>query len=107
MLVGLLTERAIALSVCEKFHQLFSAHDKLQSKDWSLLQLLGLQAGCSLPQYLLQREMAGALIMCYGTALQVARAARTPSQTYIASPAASWLDDFLSWISPEIPRCCR
>ncbi len=40
-------------------------------------------------------------------ALQVARAARTPSQTYIASPAASWLDDFLSWISPEIPRCCR
>ena len=39
--------------------------------------------------------------------MQVARAARTPSQTYIASPAASWLDDFLSWISPEIPRCCR
>ena len=41
------------------------------------------------------------------SAVQVARAARTPSQTYIASPAASWLDDFLSWISPEIPRCCR
>ena len=37
------------LSVCEKFHQLFSAHDKLQSKDCSLLQLLGLQAGRSLP----------------------------------------------------------
>ena len=41
------------------------------------------------------------------SSLQVASAARTPSQTYIASPAASWLDDFLSWISPEIPRCCR
>ena len=41
------------------------------------------------------------------TSLQVASAARTPSQTYIAAPAASWLDDFLSWISPEIPRCCR
>ncbi len=38
---------------------------------------------------------------------QVANAARTPQQTYIAAPAASWLDDFLSWISPEIPRCCR
>ncbi|CAL8466999.1 g6535 [Coccomyxa elongata] len=37
----------------------------------------------------------------------VANAARTPQQTYIAAPAASWLDDFLSWISPEIPRCCR
>ena len=60
-----------------------------------------------LPQDLLQREVPGALIVNYGTALQVARAARTPSQTYIASPAASWLDDFLSWISPEIPRCCR
>ena len=41
------------------------------------------------------------------SSVQVASAARTPSQTYIASPAASWLDDFLSWISPEIPRCCR
>ncbi|EIE26672.1 multidrug efflux transporter AcrB transmembrane domain-containing protein [Coccomyxa subellipsoidea C-169] len=38
---------------------------------------------------------------------QVANAARTPQQTYIAAPAASWLDDFLSWISPQIPRCCR
>lgn len=39
--------------------------------------------------------------------LQVANAARSPATSYITSPAASWLDDFLSWISPEIPRCCR
>ena len=39
--------------------------------------------------------------------LQVALAARVPQASYIAAPAASWLDDFLAWISPEIPRCCR
>lgn len=38
---------------------------------------------------------------------QVSRAARDPSRSYIASPAASWLDDFLSWISPSLPHCCR
>lgn len=38
---------------------------------------------------------------------QVANAARSPATSYIAAPAASWLDDFLAWISPEIPRCCR
>lgn len=39
--------------------------------------------------------------------LQVALAARVPQASFIAAPAASWLDDFLAWISPEIPRCCR
>ena len=39
--------------------------------------------------------------------LQVSTAARDPSRSYIASPAASWLDDFLSWISPSLPHCCR
>ena len=34
-------------------------------------------------------------------------AARDPGRTYIANPPASWLDDFLSWISPGLPHCCR
>lgn len=39
--------------------------------------------------------------------VQVSKAAQSPAVSYIASPAASWLDDFLSWISPEVGQCCR
>ncbi|KAG6783580.1 hypothetical protein POTOM_009236 [Populus tomentosa] len=39
--------------------------------------------------------------------LQIARASLTPESSYIAMPAASWLDDFLVWISPEAFGCCR
>ncbi|BBH02663.1 Patched family protein [Prunus dulcis] len=39
--------------------------------------------------------------------LQIARASLTPESSYIAKPAASWLDDFLVWISPEAFGCCR
>ncbi|KAL9395214.1 hypothetical protein Peur_014499 [Populus x canadensis] len=38
---------------------------------------------------------------------EIARASLTPESTYIAMPAASWLDDFLVWISPEALGCCR
>ena len=38
---------------------------------------------------------------------RVSQAARSPWSSYVASPAASWLDDFLSWASPDIPQCCR
>lgn len=38
---------------------------------------------------------------------RVARAALEPGRTYIAAPAASWADDFLSWLSPSLPKCCR
>ena len=44
--------------------------------------------------------------MCVGVR-QVAEAARSPASTFIASPAASWLDDFLGWVSPEVGQCCR
>jgi len=37
----------------------------------------------------------------------VAQAARTPHRSRIATPAASWLDDFISWLSPSLPMCCR
>ncbi|RVW48387.1 Niemann-Pick C1 protein [Vitis vinifera] len=30
-----------------------------------------------------------------------------PESSYIAKPAASWLDDFLVWMSPEAFGCCR
>jgi hypothetical protein len=38
---------------------------------------------------------------------QVSQAARRPDETFIATGAASWLDDFLSWLSPALPKCCR
>ncbi|KAG8377268.1 hypothetical protein BUALT_Bualt08G0010500 [Buddleja alternifolia] len=38
---------------------------------------------------------------------QIARASLVPESSYIAKPAASWLDDFLVWLSPEAFGCCR
>lgn len=38
---------------------------------------------------------------------EIARASLMPESSYIAKPAASWLDDFLVWISPEAFGCCR
>jgi len=38
---------------------------------------------------------------------EISRAALTSESSYIASPAASWLDDFLVWLSPEAFGCCR
>ncbi|KAJ7539783.1 hypothetical protein O6H91_11G108700 [Diphasiastrum complanatum] len=38
---------------------------------------------------------------------EVAKAARVPETSFIASPAASWLDDFLVWLSPNAFGCCR
>ncbi|XP_038878641.1 NPC intracellular cholesterol transporter 1-like [Benincasa hispida] len=38
---------------------------------------------------------------------EISRASLTPELSYIAKPAASWLDDFLVWLSPEAFGCCR
>nr|GLL32369.1 Niemann-Pick C1 protein [Ipomoea trifida] len=38
---------------------------------------------------------------------EISRASLTPETSYIAKPAASWLDDFLVWMSPEAFGCCR
>ncbi|KAL1827885.1 hypothetical protein ACET3Z_006297 [Daucus carota] len=38
---------------------------------------------------------------------EISRASLTPKTSYIAKPAASWLDDFLVWMSPEAFGCCR
>lgn len=40
-------------------------------------------------------------------AAQVSAASRAPWASWLATPAASWLDDFLAWASPDIPQCCR
>lgn len=38
---------------------------------------------------------------------EITRASLAAESTYIAKPAASWLDDFLIWLSPEAFSCCR
>ncbi|KAG9151287.1 hypothetical protein Leryth_002836 [Lithospermum erythrorhizon] len=38
---------------------------------------------------------------------EITRASLVPETSYIAKPAASWLDDFLVWLSPEAFGCCR
>ncbi|KAH7849400.1 hypothetical protein Vadar_017340 [Vaccinium darrowii] len=38
---------------------------------------------------------------------EISRASLIPESSYISKPAASWLDDFLVWISPEAFGCCR
>ncbi|KAI8010348.1 hypothetical protein LOK49_LG06G00491 [Camellia lanceoleosa] len=37
----------------------------------------------------------------------LSEASLMPESTHIAKPAASWLDDFLVWMSPEAFGCCR
>ncbi|KAI5403666.1 hypothetical protein KIW84_051000 [Lathyrus oleraceus] len=37
----------------------------------------------------------------------ISKASSVPKSSYIAKPVASWLDDFLVWISPEAFSCCR
>ncbi|XP_068639984.1 uncharacterized protein [Aristolochia californica] len=38
---------------------------------------------------------------------EISRASLVPASSHIAKPAASWLDDFLVWLSPEAFGCCR
>nr|XP_043632783.1 NPC intracellular cholesterol transporter 1-like [Erigeron canadensis] len=38
---------------------------------------------------------------------EISKASVVPTSSYIAKPAASWLDDFLVWVSPEAFGCCR
>lgn len=38
---------------------------------------------------------------------EITKASLIPESSYIAKPAASWLDDFLIWLSPEAFSCCR
>lgn len=38
---------------------------------------------------------------------EISRAAVSPEKSYIAKSAASWLDDFLVWLSPDAFGCCR
>ncbi|KAG0501372.1 hypothetical protein HPP92_001444, partial [Vanilla planifolia] len=38
---------------------------------------------------------------------EISKASLLSESSFIAKPAASWLDDFLVWLSPEAFSCCR
>ena len=46
---------------------------------------------------------------CYPNSMlnQIQNAAQIAPSSYIATSAASWIDDYISWINPSLNRCCR
>lgn len=38
---------------------------------------------------------------------QIQNAAQIAPSSHIATSAASWIDDYISWINPSLNRCCR
>ncbi|MCO5604732.1 hypothetical protein L7F22_058902 [Adiantum nelumboides] len=56
-----------------------------------------------------QTNLLCSISQCSPTSLlnEISRAAESPEKSFIAKPAASWLDDFLVWMSPDAFGCCR
>ncbi|CAE6428362.1 unnamed protein product [Rhizoctonia solani] len=56
-----------------------------------------------------QQRLCAKFTSCSTTSLaNVLEAERKRSQvSYIADPPASWIDDFLYWLNPELSTCCR
>ncbi|KAF9697635.1 hypothetical protein EKO04_004505 [Ascochyta lentis] len=55
-----------------------------------------------------QKELCGRFSTCDQSSLaNVVEAERKrPEVSYLAAPAASWLDDFFLWLNPENEKCC-
>jgi Niemann-Pick C1 protein len=55
-----------------------------------------------------QKELCGRFSTCdQGSLANIIEAERKrPEVSYLASPAASWLDDFFLWLNPENEKCC-
>ncbi|EJD53697.1 multidrug efflux transporter AcrB transmembrane domain-containing protein [Auricularia subglabra TFB-10046 SS5] len=56
-----------------------------------------------------QRELCGRFTTCeqfsLPNILEVER--RRSESSYIATPTASWIDDFFLWLNPALDKCCR
>ncbi|KAF7810729.1 NPC intracellular cholesterol transporter 1-like [Senna tora] len=59
------------------------------------------------PLYFVVKDYNYRSLLMLPYTLQISRASLVQESSYIAKPAASWLDDFLVWISPEAFGCCR
>ncbi|GAB1519952.1 niemann-Pick type C-related protein 1 [Rhizoctonia solani] len=56
-----------------------------------------------------QQQLCAKFTSCSTTSIaNVLEAERKRSQvSYIADPPASWIDDFMYWLNPELSTCCR
>jgi Niemann-Pick C1 protein len=56
-----------------------------------------------------QQKLCGRFSTCdeFSMANILEQERKRQSVSYIAEPAASWIDDFMHWLNPEITQCCR
>lgn len=56
-----------------------------------------------------QQELCGRFTTCQELSLANSLEAerKRPEVSYIASPPASWIDDFMQWTNPTFESCCR
>ncbi|KAK9371028.1 sterol-sensing domain of SREBP cleavage-activation-domain-containing protein [Lipomyces kononenkoae] len=56
-----------------------------------------------------QQSVCGRFTTCneYSLANVLEQERKRPEVSYIAEPAASWIDDYLHWLNPALEECCR
>lgn len=55
-----------------------------------------------------QQQLCGRFTTCesYSMANILEQERKRPEVSYIGEPAASWIDDFFSWLNPALQECC-
>ena len=56
-----------------------------------------------------QQEICGRFTTChpYSMANVLEQESKRPNVSYISGSTASWIDDYLFWLSPELDECCK
>ncbi|EGW32628.1 uncharacterized protein SPAPADRAFT_138206 [Spathaspora passalidarum NRRL Y-27907] len=56
-----------------------------------------------------QQKICGRFSTCneYSLSNILEQEFKRPKKSMMAEPATSWLDDFLSWLNPDLDQCCR
>jgi Niemann-Pick C1 protein len=56
-----------------------------------------------------QQSLCGRFSTCSPLSLSntIEQERKRPEISYIAEPAASWIDDFMLWLNPSLDQCCR
>ncbi|KAF9534386.1 patched family-domain-containing protein [Crepidotus variabilis] len=56
-----------------------------------------------------QQALCGRLSTCRDNSIanRLELERKRPESSFIAEPAASWMDDFLRWLNPTFEKCCR
>ena len=56
-----------------------------------------------------QQALCGRFTTCHEYSLTniIEQERKRPEISYIADPAASWIDDFFQWLNPSLEECCR